>query len=173
MKKQTGSIKGNNNIQVIGGDYITTQQVIRKTEVVHDADLHISVAQAFEIQSRIKKIAESLLNSSENPHRATYAAFNKKFKITSYKLLPKEKFDEAIKWLNKQIAIHRPKLKNVDEDEWRKDMYKAIHARARQLKLDVHVFATDALELKKPILSLKELSDRRLKTLYSKLFAIR
>ncbi len=173
MKKQISTINGNNNVQVIGGNYIVTEKVIEKTEVKHDAELHISDAQAYEIQSRVKKIAESLSGSSQNSYAASYVAFNKKFKLTSYKLLPKDKFNEAIKWLDKQIAINRPKLQKVDKEQYRKDMYRSLNARANQLKIDIHKFANTELNLKKPISSLKELSDTRLRKLYEKLFSIR
>lgn len=173
MQEQTGSIKGNNNVQVVGGDYITTQKVVKKTEVIYDPDLYITDAQASEIQIKIRKIGESLSNTTKESFRASYAAFYKRFKITSYKLLPKEDFEEAIKWLDKQIAMNRPKLRKTDNDQYRKDTYRSLNARAKQLGIDIHEFANRELELKNPITSLKELSDTRLNKLYKKLFSIR
>ena len=169
------SINGSNNIQVIG-DYITTNKVVNKTEVLYDANLHISEAQAKDIKDRIYKVAESRLGEkkfSSPPYGLVYKSFYDRYKINSYKVLPRDKFDEAIKWLDKQIAIYRPKLKNVDAEQYRKDMYKSINAKANQLGVNVHEFAYQSLELKKPITSLKELSDTRLKKLYTKLFAKR
>ena len=173
MQEQTGSIKGNNNVQVVGGDHITTQKVIKKTEVIYDPNLYITDAQASEIQTRILKIAEELKGKYENPHAFAYSSFRKKFKITKYSLLPKEKFEEAIKWLDKQIAMNRPKLRKTDNDQYRKDTYRSLNARAKQLGIDIHEFANQELELKNPITSLKELSDTRLNKLYKKLFSIR
>ena len=90
---------------------------------------------------------------------------------SSNKLLPKDKFDDAIKWLDKQIAIFRPGLKKSDNEQWRKDMYKSIFAKARQFNIDIYEFATEVLELKKPIDSLKELNDTKLQKLYDKIFS--
>ena len=171
LKEQ--QIIGDNNIQV-GGDYITTNKITKKTEVLYDEDVHITDAQAKDIKDRVFKIAESRLGENKfnnPPYGFVYNGLYKRFKITSYKLLPKEKYNDAIKWLDKQIAIYRPKLKNVDAEQYRNDMYKSIHARARQLGINIYDFASSAFELKKPITSLKELSDMRLKRLYTKLFS--
>lgn len=163
------NIEGNNNLQV-AGDFIKTEKVVRKTEVIHDKNEHITDAQAKEIKDRIQKIAESRSKESKYSFPQAYKALYDKFHITSYKLLPNSKYETAIKWLDKQIAIFRPKLKKVDNDQFRKDMYKSIHAKARQLGLDIHDFAFTALDLKNPITSLTELSDTRLQKLYTKLF---
>lgn len=172
MKKVNQEIIGNKNVQV-AGDYITTSKFVNKTTVIHDPNEHITDTQAKEIKDRVYKIAESRQGESKftsAPYGLVYGGFYKRYKITSYKLLPKDKYEDAIKWLDKQIAIYRPKLKNVDKEQYLKDMYKAIHAKARQLGVDVYDFAYDTLELKKPIASLKELSDARIKKLYNKLF---
>jgi len=175
MKEVRQKISGNNNIQV-GGDFIKTEKLVKTTQVIHNPDEHITDAQAKEISDKVKKLAEGMLGDSkgkQQPYGKAYTSLYNRFNITSYKLLPKNKFEDAIKWLEKQIAIYRPKLKNVDAEQWRKDMYKSIHARSNQLSINIHDFAMTTLELKKPIASLKELSDTRLKKLYEKLFSKR
>jgi hypothetical protein len=172
MKEIKQEITGNHNIQ-IAGDFIKTEKIVRKTEIIHNADEFITDSQAKEIRDRVKKIAEE--RAGENrftsaPYGLVYNSLYNRYKITKYQLLPKEKYNDAIKWLDKQIAIYRSKLKNVDNEQYRKDMYKSIHARANQLGVDIHSFAEHTLELKKPLSSLTELSDMRLKKLYSKLF---
>lgn len=176
MEKNKQQIEGNNNIQigVNHGDIIHTEKVIRKTEVIHDSNTHISDAQAKEIRDRVKKIAEEKAGERRYisaPYGLVYGTLYNRYGITKYTLLPKDKYEDAIKWLDKQIAIYRPKLKNVDPEQYRKDMYKSIHARANQLNIDIHEFAITALDLKKPISSLKELSDTRLKKLYTRLYS--
>jgi hypothetical protein len=172
MEKINQRITGNNNIQV-GGDYISTNRLIKKTEVIHDSDMYITDSQAKEIRDRIHKIAESRAgeNKFKNaPYGQVFNSLYNRYSITKYTLLPKEKFDDAIKWLNKQVAIYRPKLKKIDNEQYRKDMYKAINAKANQIGVEVHDFANEKLGLKKPITSLKELSDARLGKLHAKLF---
>ncbi|MDR3287180.1 MAG: hypothetical protein LBT27_07040 [Prevotellaceae bacterium] len=172
MKKINQEIVGSNNIQV-AGNYITTNKVIKKTEVVHDVDIYITDAQAKEIRDRVHKIAESRSNESKYSYPQAFKALYDRYKITKYTLLPKEKYNDAIKWLDKQIAIYRPKLKKVDNEQYRKDMYKSLNARAHQLDINIYDFANEKLKIKNPIKSLKELSDTRLKKLYEKLFSIK
>lgn len=168
-------INGNNNTQV-AGDYISTNKIVHKTEVLHDPDLHVTDEQAKTLRDKVYKITEARFGEkrfNKPPYGVVYNSLYDRYKITSYKLLPREKFDDAIKWLDKQIAIYRPKLRNIDVDQYRKDMYKAINARANQLGINVHEFATQALELKDPVVSLKSLSNNRLKDLHKKLFSKR
>lgn len=162
-------IEGNHNVQV-SGDYIKTDKIVRKTEVHYDKDEHITDAQAKEIRDRIQKIAESKSIESKYSYGKAYKALYDKYDITKYSLLPKDKYEDAIKWLDKQIVINRPKLKQVNNEQYRKDMYKSIHARANQIGINVHDFASAALELKSTVTSLTELSDAKLKKLYTKLF---
>lgn len=169
MKKVEQKIVGNNNVQV-SGDYITTQKVTRKVEVHHDPSLHITDEQAHHIQELVLDLAK------DNPklsYQAAYRLLYKKYSITSYKLLQKHNYEEATKWLHKQIAIYRPALRKTNNEKYRNDMYKAIHARSHQLNIDIHEYATTVLETKIPVKSLKDLSDTRLKKLYTKLFSIR
>ncbi|MCL2040878.1 MAG: ORF6C domain-containing protein [Bacteroidales bacterium] len=168
------NIQGNNNIQV-SGDFIKTEKVIRKTDIIYNPDEHISDAQAKEIKDRVQKIAqERAAESKQRPsYQTAYVSFYNRFNITRYQLLPKDLYDDAIKWLDKQIAIHRPKLRAIDNEQYKKDYYKPIHTRARQLGIDVYEFAVTALDLKEPITSLKELNDKNLKKLYDKLFSKR
>ena len=95
--------------------------------------------------------------------------------ITSYKLLPKNQFDEAIKWFDKQKAYrYRPKLRKVNNEEYRKQLYKSIHAKANQLGWDnetLYEFINVFLQPKVYITSLKDMSDTRLKKVYNKLFS--
>ena len=157
-------IVGNNNIQV-NGDYIQTHKIVNKKEIIYDKDYHITDEQALNIRELIKKIAEETSN-----YAGAYNALYKHFRITSYKTLPKDKYDEAVAWLKKVIAINRNKLKKKDSNQWRKDLYRSIHTRANEIGINIHDFANDKLKIKKPITSLTELSDTRLKKLYEYLF---
>jgi hypothetical protein len=100
-------------------------------------------------------------------------SFKNKFNVTHYALLPKDQFDDAIKWIQKQIAINRQKLRKPDNEKWKTQIYSSIWAKARERGMDkpqVYDYAEKVLSLKKPISSLKELSDTRLKKLYTKLY---
>ncbi len=174
--KQT--VEGNKNIQIgiNNGDIITTQRIIKKTEVIHDKGLHISDSQAKQIKDKVTELAEITSVKKEDKRKffaSEYGALYNRFNITSYKLLPIDKFEEAMMFLQKRIAQNRPKLRTANNTKYRNDLYKSIYTRSRQIgmeKSDLLVFAEHVLELKKPITSLKELSDTRLKRLYQKVF---
>lgn len=178
--------KGNNNLQigVNQGTVIKTEKVTKKNEVIINPEIHITQEQAKRIYDTVNEIVEinekaGKFKTSTDKGRffaQTWISFKNRFNVTSYHLLPKEKFDEALSWLKKQIAYeHRPKLRKANNDEWRKDMYGAIYAKAQnELRMDkpaLYAFASEKLKLKLPLNSLKELSDTRLKKLYQIMFS--
>ncbi len=178
--------KGNNNIQVgvNQGTIIKTGKVVKKNEVVTNPEIHISQGQAKQILDAVNKIVEineqaGKFKDSKDKGRfflQTWTSFKNRFSVTSYHLLPKEKFEEAIDWLQKQIAYdHRPKLRKTNNPQWKKDIYGAIYAKAQnELHLDkdgLYQFAFDKLKLKEPIKSLKDLSDTRLNKLYKIIYS--
>lgn len=173
--------KGNNSIQVgiNQGTIIKTQKITKKNEVVSNPEIHISQEQAKQILDKINEIVEinekaGLFKSPKDKgvfFSQTWTSLKNKFNVTSYHLLPKEKFDEVMIWLKKQIAYeHRPKMRRGNNQEWKNSMYSAIYAKAQKdLGMDkarLYQFAYEHLNLKQPISSLKELSDTRLNKLY-------
>lgn len=182
----TQKSKGNHNVQVAvnQGTIIKTDKVVRKNEVLINPDIHISQEQAKEIKDTINRIVDiyeqaGKFKSPEDKKQCfarTWTEFRNRFGLTSYHLLHKDIFDEAISWLQKQIAFeHRPKLRKTNNTHWRNELYKSIYAKAQnQLHLDksgLYQFAFNKLKLKEPITSLKDLSDTRLKKLYNIIFS--
>ncbi|WP_413532749.1 hypothetical protein [Empedobacter brevis] len=173
-------IKGDNNVQVgvNNGQIIQTKKVKQVTEVLHDASNHITDAQALQIRLKITDIAEMVATNKGNigsQIKKEYNALYKEFGCTSYKLLPAERFEEAMLWLSKRTGYRGKKnLRHGDPEEWRKNQYKAINARIRQLgmsKEDLLIFAEEKLALKKPLASIKDLSATRLQSLYTYIFS--
>lgn len=169
MKEIKQAISGNSNIQ-IAGDVVLRPTIKKVSQVSPDSDIHISDAQAKHIRDLVLKIAESL--PQKYAYSNAYKGLYDKFNITSYKLLPKELYEDAVVWLGKQIAINRVGLKKNNLEQYRKDLYKSIHARANQLHIDIHELATRYLGTNKPVASLTELSDRRLAKLYQHLYSL-
>ncbi len=169
MGKTRQTIIGNYNIQVAGN--LVTKKIVHTTEVKYDEAKYITDEQAKTIRDFIMKIASEKTGDKQS-YRHTYNSFYNKFKITKYQLLPKDRFEEAIIWLKQQVAMNRSSLKRVDPDKWRKEMYKSIHARANELNINIHDYATEVLNTKTPVLSLTDLSDARLQKLYDKLYSI-
>ncbi len=178
--------KGNNNLQIgiNQGTVIKTEKVTKKNEVVINPEVHISQEQAKQILDTVNEIVE--INEKAGKFKTpadkgkffaqTWTSFKNRFNVTSYHLLPKEKFDEALSWLKKEIAYkHRPKLRKADNPEWKNKIYGAIYAKAQnELGMDksaLYCYAFNKLGLKSPISSLKELSDVRLNKLYKLVFS--
>lgn len=178
--KTKQSIKGNNNLQVgINNGYIIrTDRIQHKVEVVYDPELHITDAQAVKIREKIAELVEMISSDQQKSKQALfkqeYNALYKHFGITGYKLLPHDRYEEAMTWLQKRIAYKGKKhQRRGDVEAWRKKQYAAIYTRAREKGMsreDVLLQATICLSLKKPITSLKDLSDRRLQKLYDYFF---
>lgn len=172
------SIKGNSNNVVNGDKNIIVQNInpiIKKPNIVKPNETHITNEQQFAIQEKIKEIVEKEIiggKSSNLAYASAWGAFKKKFKITSYKELEKERFEEAIKYLNIKNAIKRPKIRRRDNGKWRAEIYSAIWAKARELNLskeEVYQIVLD--KYNKKISSLTELGEQVLTKLKSHLFS--
>ena len=103
-------------------------------EVIHDKSDCITNAQALEIRNKVIEIGSALaLNkkiTNQKAYGSVYSALYKKFQIHKYDLLPKDKFDEAIKWLQKEYAIYAmPVLRKEDDETWRKKKYTSINTK--------------------------------------------
>jgi hypothetical protein len=176
MKEIDQTITGNNNVQVgvNNGQIIHTKKVKVTTEVLHTLGQHITDAQALQIRDKITEIVDMVASNGTSKTAIfpkEYKAFYKQFSITKYTLLPVDRFDDAMTWLQKRVVyLGKKTLRHGDTDEWRKKQYTAINTRARQLGMDrdnMLTFAKEKLELKQPLESIKDLSDTRLQKLYT------
>lgn len=154
---------------VHSGDLVITEKHVSRN-VVQAGPEHITDAQAFEIKRMIDKLSElDVVAGHPDSHGGWYTRLYRRYKITSYKLLPAEEFDGAMAYLRQQVAISQPKLRRNDNQTWRANIYGVIWAKARELGLspaEVHALANARLNLKRPIRSLKELGEQNLERLY-------
>jgi hypothetical protein len=171
--KQT--IIGDKNV-VAGGDMIHTEKIVQKN-VTQPGPQHITEEQAYEIKRLIDELSQIDVDSGRaDSHRHWYSWMYRKFKVTSYKTVPSEKFESVMSWLRQQRAINRPKLRRPANDKWRDQLYGSIYGRWRQLgyeKTTIYNFAFERLELDAPISSLKELGEQNLKKLYDIVFRMK
>lgn len=172
--------KGNNITQIginEGIINIKMEKLKNENNVSPNPEYHISGEQAIQIKTHIDKIVELNENAGKfkkkedkgKCYRKTWNSFYDNVGVTSYLILPKEKFDEAIKWLQQQEAIQKPKLRRTNNDEWRKKNYSAIWSKLRELGLErekAYEIANERLILKQPISSLKDLGEQNLEKLY-------
>ena len=181
MKNVKQSIKGNNNLQIVTNNapIIHTGKLTAKVNVVHNPENHISDAQAQQIKEKVIECATILASDGSNKKsliQKQYGKLYKRYGIPKYSLLPKEKFEDAIKWLKREVAASRRVLKDNASTEWRKAQYASINARGRQIGMDreaLLIYATQVLELANTLSSLKDLEDEQLQKLYNKMFGKR
>ncbi len=174
-------------VQQIGqnfGRIINTEKIQNITEVLYDKDTHITDEQAKSIKDKVDEIvnindqARKFENSSSKGkfYALTWGRIKNRYGITKYTLLKKDDFNDCMKWLQSQIASkHRPILRRHKNSAWKTSMYSSIYAKSRSDwnmdKEALYDFAYQKLVLKKPISSLKDLSDVNLKKLYHFLFS--
>jgi ORF6C domain len=174
------------NIQQIGqvnGNVIYPKRFQNVTQVQYESDLHITDQQAKQIQDKIAEIVDihdkagkfETKESKSEFFGKTWNRLKKRFNVTSYKLLPKHKFDECMNWLQSEIGKNTKKLRRTNNSEWRNRRYTAINTRAKnQLRMDkeeIYEFAFQRLKLKQSISSLTELNDTNLDKLYKIIIA--
>jgi hypothetical protein len=177
-KKSRTSIKqtvvGRHNV-VAGGDIIHTERLVKKN-ITQPGPLHITEEEAFEVKRLIDELAKIDTDSGRpDSHRTWYSWMYRKFEVTSYKTVPREKYADVISWLRQQKAINRKKLRRPANKKWRDQLFGAIYGRWRQLgfqKEDIYAFAFERLELAKPITSLTELGEQDLKGLYDIIYRL-
>lgn len=169
---------------------IKTERYTVRNEI-KPGDEHISPAQRSEINDRLKELGdrealvalkkkfpidpqtpEEVLESKEITRKIFQylrADFNRALNDgQSYQLLPKDKFDEALKWLRSRKGMKRASLRRTDNEAWRRDYETIIWASMRDKKWQkqrVYDYALEKGFTNSPITSLKELGEQSLKKL--------
>lgn len=69
-----------------------------------DPSHHITPAQAMQISQAVKAVAHELgRQTKRNEYGGVYGELYRRFEINSYKVLPKDKFEDALNWLNEWL----------------------------------------------------------------------
>jgi hypothetical protein len=157
---------------VAGRDVIRTEKVVRKNVVQPGAE-HISEQQAFQVKAFVDKLAQRDVEAGRgDTHKAWYGYLYNVFKITSYKLIRADQFEDVLSWFRQQKGMTRSRLRRPANQTWRNEIYGGIYARWQELghaKEAIYPFALEYLGLKKAITSLKQLGERDLKKLHGKI----
>jgi len=158
----------NNRVQVAAHDIINTERHVRRSVITPD-ERHIDGAQKRKLQPVIADLADRLAGEDGKPRfGAVHSMLQSKFRVGAFALIPKERFDDVMGFLNQQRAIHRSRLRHRSPAAYHQDFFGAIHARCRALGWDkprLHQFAAEKLGLKRPLVSLRELGAIQLKSL--------
>jgi hypothetical protein len=170
----TQMVSGKCNI-VAGRDLsIHTERVVRKTVIQIDpGSKHISNTTARKIKELVDEYIDIHTEAGKDPGRAAkriWSSLKNKFDVTSYKEIPVQDSDRAIEWLHKQLWMARPKIRRKNPKKWKGSLFKAIYTRAGELRIskdELYQLAQERLSLKKPISSLKDLTQRDLRRLHN------
>ncbi|MCI6988722.1 MAG: ORF6C domain-containing protein [Campylobacter sp.] len=181
IKKRKISIKGNSNTIISGDNNTITQNInpiIKKPPIIIAPDeRHITNEQQFKIKSKIDDIVKKDIEKGVEAKKAyprIWNMFKRKFKLTSYKELEKEKFDEAMQYLNKINSMKLSQIRRTNNPSWRKELYKSIYSKANELGLSKYDLYNLVYEkYNKKIKSLKDLGEQNLVKLKSYLFSIK
>jgi len=169
------SVIGNRNV-IAGRDMIHTKKIVQKI-VTQPGPQHITEEQAYEVKRLIDELALIDVRSGRaDSHKTWYTWLYRKFKVTSYKTIPSEKYEAVISWLSQQKAINRKKLRRTDKGEWQNQLFAGIYTRWAKLGYEkdaIYDFAFQRLGLDEPIISLKDLGEQNLKKLYEIVFRLR
>lgn len=178
--------KGDYNTQIgINQGHININPKINKiTKVQPNSQDHISQEQARNISEIVKDIIIILegsgkINNKEERSKAFAewnGKFNRKFKITTRTMLPKEDYKEALSWIRKQHGMQISKLRRTDNPAWRNKRYTGIYSKLGELNLPQETakeIANSIFKLKNPITSLKELGEQNLEKLYKKVMSMK
>lgn len=171
MKDVKQEVNGNNNQVIANSKIITTNKVVNRTTFTPDYNIHISEAQAKELSDLAHKVGDKTKN-----YGSVWSKLYAKFDISSYRALPKERFDEAKTYLLQLSGMARKDHRRNDPEQWRKDTYKSIHVRASQLgwsDKELYESINNILNHRKTYFSLKELSDTSLNTVYKHIIRLK
>jgi hypothetical protein len=166
---QNVRVNGQRNVvQVVGRDLIRTEKVVRRNTITPD-ERHLTVEQRERIRAVAGELADRLAgDEGEANFAAVHRMLQRRFQVASYLLIPRSRYEEALGFLRQHRAINRSHLRGRNPVAYQNDFYRAIFAGARELGWDgeqVYRFATEKLDLKTTVASLKALGPVQLKAL--------
>lgn len=115
------------------------------------------VQQTVEVESQVKRKPRTF--------QAVWGAFQKRFRVTSYHMLPASQFEEAKAWLQQDIArVRSMKSAPKKDPAWRASRYRFIHAAAKEIGRSDDL--PKVMETRFGGRSMKDISDDELQSLY-------
>lgn len=165
------AIGGDNSGIVAGRDVIINQsppppQKVRA--VVPVTEEHISNEQRAELQRLVREIVELETKVKRNPksYAAVWGSLNAKLKVSEYKLIARDDFPKAEKYLREWIGrLSNTKTAQRKDGDWRKRKLAFIHTNCKLFGLEPKM--RDFIQRKFNATSLSELSDADLVPVYN------
>lgn len=172
----TNNIQGNVSNSVFTGSGSTVNQINTKKHItrtkaeVKAGNEHLTDEQKAHLRRLVDEIVDMETKyrtaKSAKSHVAVWSSLNKHLKVTSYHLIPLEKYEKATKYLQQWIGRLNSlkKVPKTDNQNWRKRQYSYIHTNIKKLNLDE--WYRDYLNDKFNTNSSKNLNDDDLKKMY-------
>lgn len=162
-------VAGNHGtVNVAGRDLVQSTRHVIRNAVTPDAS-HLSGEQCIELRVVIADVAARRADGAGAPNfAAVHRLLQRRFDVASYLLIPRARFEEALTFLKRQRAMYRGRLSRRNPAAYRSDLFRMIHACARQLGWDrgrLCTFAQERLKLREPMVSLRELGSGQLRAL--------
>lgn len=148
----TPTIEINSTGNVIGQAFNSTVTQINTTKhrtvvkaEVKPGDIHIDEQQAARLSAMVKDICEleeKLKKNNPKSYRAVWASLNAHMGVTRYRLIPKEKYEKAEKYLSMWIGrLNSMRTAPViDGDAWRKRKYAYIKINCKDFEEEVNAY---------------------------------
>lgn len=161
-----------NQVNVAGRDLTVTSRVVRRNVITPD-DRHLAREQRSRLRNLIHDLAARLGNAGREPNLpAVHAMLQRRFDVPSYLLIPRERYPEALAYLQRELVIRRSILRRRDPGKFRHELFRSIYARAGELgwsREKLYRFATERLALQSSITSLKRLTTGQLRSVADRL----
>lgn len=166
-------VAGNGNqVNLAGHDVIVTARHVHRNAITPD-ERHVAHVERARLRELIHALAGRLEKAGNGPNfAAVHRLLQHRFDVASYLLIPRERYAEAIGFLQQQCAAHRAGLRRRDTVTFRRELLRAIFGRTASLRWSrakMLQFAQEKLGLSEAVTSLGPLSGEQLETLLARL----
>ena len=166
---QSVRVNGSHNrVQVAAGNIINTDRHVVRNAITPD-ESHLDPEQCVQLRALIAEVADRMADETGAPNfAAVHRQLQRRFRVASYLLIPRDRFADALAFLKRQRAIHRSRLRRRNPAAYASDFFRTINARSRELGWNrerLCAFATERLGLREPLASVRELGPNQLHSL--------
>lgn len=173
VARQFVTVEGTSNkVQVAGRDLIVAAHHVSRNEITPD-DRHLAREQRTALRRVIHELAERMPAANGRPNlAAVHSMQQRRYGIASYLLIPRERYADALQFLQRQRVIRGAGLVRTNPAAFARDLFRSIYARAGELgwsRIAVYAYAQKELGLGRSVTSLKQLTPTQLRVLADRL----
>lgn len=174
-EKRNGNSVGSRSRNVFGhGNIIVHGNINHLQDQISQEPEYFSNTQTYEIQQLIYKLADMDIacgftkTGRSSARRKWWYVLRTHFKTTSYKLIQRDQYDQVITFLKDHVGKLRQTLSEKNDKPWRNKYYTAIYTKCSETGTTKdQLYQMVDHYLNSSIISLKQLSDHKLKHLYN------